>query len=440
MRRIIILILLLTFLCSCSNQSGNNPTEQIMTAIEMNGSQTEYNFYYPDEETDAPTYTEATALTEFITEIHTSETTTKKHTVNHTVKHTVKQSVTVTAKPTVTQTVKATTKPVTDKFTVTNPVTVSSTVANTTSAITKSTTRSTTKAPQKTTAVSVAPSTTAKPTTTVPVTTVPVTTVPTTTQAAKKWDIIISGAKIEFGCTPSLLVSAMGQPTEIINEQSTAGKQYSSYVYASDYSEMSVFQFCNDILGGFYTVNSSAIITDSTNTYGILSGGQTSYDNLYITQYTDSIGTGKVYAIHAFYDNFSYSTSLFSEFSGQEKLIFHTTNAMRALNGLAPFGYCEKAAKSARLHSEDMVANNYFNHTSLDGRSSSDRIRAQGVSCFATGENIAYGYRTPFHFADGWYNSSGHRSNILYNNFRYIGVGISLKSGSTAYGTQNFYG
>lgn len=96
-----------------------------------------------------------------------------------------------------------------------------------------------------------------------------------------------------------------------------------------------------------------------------------------------------------------------------------------------------RLATAARLHSEDMARQNYFSHTSLDGRSPWDRIAAQGYTG-ATGENIAAGYQTPASVMTGWMNSSGHRANILNCTSRAIGVGIGYGGSYGIYWTQTF--
>ena len=48
---------------------------------------------------------------------------------------------------------------------------------------------------------------------------------------------------------------------------------------------------------------------------------------------------------------------------------------------------------AARLHSEDMAKYSYFSHTSRDGRSPWQRMRAQGYY-YGSAENIAAGYTT----------------------------------------------
>ncbi len=96
-----------------------------------------------------------------------------------------------------------------------------------------------------------------------------------------------------------------------------------------------------------------------------------------------------------------------------------------------------RLALAARLHSEDMAAKRYFSHTSLDGRSPWDRIRAQGYTA-GSAENIAAGQRTAASVMTAWMNSSGHRANILDCANRALGVGIGYGGPYGIYWTQDF--
>jgi hypothetical protein len=87
-----------------------------------------------------------------------------------------------------------------------------------------------------------------------------------------------------------------------------------------------------------------------------------------------------------------------------------------------------------------MAQQNYFSHTSLDGRQFNQRIAAAGYSYSTVGENIACGYSTPQAVMNGWMNSSGHRANILSASFCDIGVGYAFGAASSYghYWTQDF--
>ena len=93
--------------------------------------------------------------------------------------------------------------------------------------------------------------------------------------------------------------------------------------------------------------------------------------------------------------------------------------------------------RAARLHGEDMARQDYFSHTSLDGRTPWDRMRTQGYSN-GSGENIAAGYATPAVVMTAWMNSPGHRANILNCSSSAIGVGIGTGGSYGTYWTQAF--
>jgi len=58
-----------------------------------------------------------------------------------------------------------------------------------------------------------------------------------------------------------------------------------------------------------------------------------------------------------------------------EREVFDLANTVRARYGLKPFEWDDEIAKVARAHSEDMVLNNYFSHTNLQGESPFDRMK-----------------------------------------------------------------
>lgn len=96
---------------------------------------------------------------------------------------------------------------------------------------------------------------------------------------------------------------------------------------------------------------------------------------------------------------------------------------------VAPVRAEPRLTVASRDHARDMAENDYFSHTSADGRSPWDRARAAGYTS-ASGENIAAGYWSPQDVVRGWLESSGHCSNIMAANARDLGVGMARVSGS----------
>ena len=123
-----------------------------------------------------------------------------------------------------------------------------------------------------------------------------------------------------------------------------------------------------------------------------------------------------------------------------ESEVIDLVNAERAAQGLHPLNLDLDLATAARDHSEDMGLQDYFSHTSLDGRTVPDRIRAAGYFFNTYGENIAGGQPNPESVIDAWMSSPGHRANILNSNFCDIGVGYAYLADSPYrhYWTQDF--
>jgi len=85
---------------------------------------------------------------------------------------------------------------------------------------------------------------------------------------------------------------------------------------------------------------------------------------------------------------------------------------------------------AAGAHSTDMAANNYFSHTSLDGRNAGQRITGAGYAWSAYGENIAAGQTSAQSVVDGWLASPGHCANIM--NPGYADIGTACVAGGTS--------
>ncbi len=84
-------------------------------------------------------------------------------------------------------------------------------------------------------------------------------------------------------------------------------------------------------------------------------------------------------------------------------------------------------------HSLDMANQNYFSHTSRDGRSAGDRVTAAGYRWSLVGENIAAGYGTVANVVAGWMASDGHCANLMNPNFRDFGLACA-RNGTSTYG------
>ena len=82
---------------------------------------------------------------------------------------------------------------------------------------------------------------------------------------------------------------------------------------------------------------------------------------------------------------------------------------------------------TAQGHSQEMALRDYVAHTSADGTSPWDRIKAAGYKYRLVAENIAWGATSPEQVVDAWFFESppndAHRKNILNCALQEIGVG-----------------
>lgn len=124
---------------------------------------------------------------------------------------------------------------------------------------------------------------------------------------------------------------------------------------------------------------------------------------------------------------------------GFEYQLFDMTNAARVVHNLPILTWDDQVRETARKHSSDMAANNYFNHNNLRGQSPFDRLREDHLVFTMAGENLAYGQSSSIYAHEGLMNSMGHRENILQAGFTHLGVGVAFNSQNHPYYTENFY-
>jgi uncharacterized protein YkwD len=119
-----------------------------------------------------------------------------------------------------------------------------------------------------------------------------------------------------------------------------------------------------------------------------------------------------------------------------EAAVADLVNDARADAGCGALERDSRLDAAARLHAEDMAVNDYFDHTSQDGRGPTERAAEQGYEG-GVGENIAAGYPDAESVMQGWMDSEGHRANILNCDYSVLGVGVADRDG-TLYWVQNF--
>ncbi len=123
--------------------------------------------------------------------------------------------------------------------------------------------------------------------------------------------------------------------------------------------------------------------------------------------------------------------------------VLNLVNAYRAADGIPALVLDENLCNAANMRSIEMDYGNYFEHARKDGSSCFSVLGQCGITSFRIcGENIAAGQRSPSEVVESWYNSPGHKANMLNAEFTKMGLGYS-NSGNGEYGTywtQLFFG
>lgn len=141
-----------------------------------------------------------------------------------------------------------------------------------------------------------------------------------------------------------------------------------------------------------------------------------------------------------------------SQANAYEQYMLELVNSERAKTGAQPLAFDSNLNTAAENHSAWMIATDTFSHTGSGGSTPGQRMAAAGYSftgSWAWAENIAWAStRAPAGLQDevlllhtNLMNSSGHRTNILNDTYREIGIGFEVGqygSYEGAFVTQNF--
>lgn len=104
----------------------------------------------------------------------------------------------------------------------------------------------------------------------------------------------------------------------------------------------------------------------------------------------------------------------------------YIVNKIRASYGIDLLALGGSLTDAAMVRADE--CHGYFSHTRPNGTDCSTITKEMGIPYMFFGENIARGQRSPEEVVTAWYNSPGHRANMLYEGFDVIGLGY--RSGS----------
>ena len=120
-----------------------------------------------------------------------------------------------------------------------------------------------------------------------------------------------------------------------------------------------------------------------------------------------------------------------------EQKILELMNAKRTEAGLKPLTVDNTLVQVARYKSNNMIQNNFFSHTNPDGTKWTNWLQTIGYKYTTSGENIAYNTSDPVELFNQWWNSPGHRANMMNASYTKVGIGVIHGNGKYM-GTQTF--
>lgn len=100
------------------------------------------------------------------------------------------------------------------------------------------------------------------------------------------------------------------------------------------------------------------------------------------------------------------------------------TNGSRKEAGLAVLAVNEKLEKAAKMKANDMLINQYFEHTSPEGVTPWAWFEKAGYEYVYAAENLAIDFVTAEGAHRALMESTGHRENILGHNYKEIGIAV----------------
>jgi uncharacterized protein YkwD len=125
-----------------------------------------------------------------------------------------------------------------------------------------------------------------------------------------------------------------------------------------------------------------------------------------------------------------------------ERKALAAINELRADRDLRPLRTARRVRLVARDRSRDMRKYDYMSHVSPSGRDAATLLARRNVRYREGSENIGWSTfvgwsRSADAIVDAWFDSRGHRRNLLSDDYDHVGIGAARK-GNEVYWTAIF--
>lgn len=114
-----------------------------------------------------------------------------------------------------------------------------------------------------------------------------------------------------------------------------------------------------------------------------------------------------------------------SGLTAAEDTLIGLTNQERQNNHLSVLKSNPRLQAAARAKAADMLANDYFDHTSPQGKTPWQFIDKAGYVYLKAGENLAIDFTDSEKAVPAWMASPSHRANILKTDYQEVGIAIA---------------
>lgn len=124
------------------------------------------------------------------------------------------------------------------------------------------------------------------------------------------------------------------------------------------------------------------------------------------------------------------TTTVHKNWSNQ---VVERINEIRVSKGLQPFTQDRALDQLAIIKAQDMIKNNYFDHTSPFYGNPWDMATLFDYEYVRIGENLARNFTTPEQTVKAWLASPNHRDNLLNADYTTTGIGVKQKKDGKLY-------